>query len=65
MYAAREQAIATVRQINPGISENCLKAQLDKFYVQEMNCGTDAQLQEDSGKAPRVPENKQKRLIQL
>jgi hypothetical protein len=55
---ARRQGISAVRQINPHCSEKCMQAQLDKFYKDGMNCGEEVHLKANSGKAIRVPAEK-------
>jgi hypothetical protein len=46
---ARDKAVAAVHEVNPQCSEKCLKAQLDAYYKNKMNCGKKSELKANSG----------------
>lgn len=51
---ASEQAIRAVQLTNPFCSKECLQAQLDKFYKDDMKCKNNAQLKPNAGVAEKT-----------
>ena len=57
---ASKHGIQAIRIVNPLCSEECLQAQLDKHYKDNLECGDDAQLKANPGKADKKPKEVKK-----